>query len=70
MSASFYLVLTLIEFACVAWLLRVSFVAGKHRGYKRGYESGRVDAEKWWLEQGAAVSKEREKIQKEQERWP
>lgn len=33
---------------------------GKADAYNRGYERGRVDAEHWWLEQGALVDQERE----------
>ncbi len=44
---------------------------GFKRGYKSGYECGRMDSEKWWLQQGAECDEMRKRIWKEEEsRWP
>lgn len=45
---------------------RHGYQKGLRRGLEKGYDSGRVDAEAWWLKQGAEVDKAREAIWKEQ----
>jgi hypothetical protein len=40
-------------------------VGGK-RAFQRGYGTGRIDAERWWLEKGAEIDKTREAIWKEE----
>lgn len=42
---------------------------GYVRGSRKGYENGRIDAEGWWLKQGAAIDQTREAMKKEAG-WP
>lgn len=48
------------ELVLILALFRAFYRQGFRRGYKDGYFRGRVDAEKWWLEQGAEVDAIRE----------
>jgi hypothetical protein len=59
------------EFAVVVFWCVLFHRRGFKRGYKSGYECGRLDSEKWWLQQGAEVEEMRKRIWKEEEsRWP
>lgn len=64
------IIFSLTWFGCEVCVMIVCCLCWYRRGYikgaRKGYENGRVDAERWWLEQGAAVSKTREKIWKEE----
>lgn len=35
-------------------------------GFGRGYEKGVFDAERWWVEQGAEIERERAKVWREE----
>ena len=54
--------LILIEVACI----QVASQKAYKRGFDEGRTAGKIEAEVWWLEQGAEVQKAREKIWREE----
>jgi hypothetical protein len=55
-------VLIFIECACI----QVASQKAYKRGFDEGHEAGKIEAEVWWLEQGAEVQRAREQIWREQ----
>jgi hypothetical protein len=48
------------------FLERAALRRGYEKGCKHGYERGRVDAEKWWIDQGTAVDRARAEFWKKE----
>jgi len=59
--------IVLIALGFHEWGYRKGLKAGKDEGYKSGVESGRKDADNWWIEAETQVDRERQKIWREED---